>query len=177
MRLIKRLNDSDFFGGVPTFVNNITRNSSRGLLLDNKLNVAMMYMTKHDVYKLPGGGLEEGETKEEAFLREIKEETGYDAEIIGNLGYIEEHKNRNEFRQHSYCFMAKTLKTKTEVLLTEDERITGLTLHWMTMEKALMLMNNSLGNCDEYSMNFMIIRDKIILEEGVKKLSLVSTVD
>lgn len=34
------------------------------------------------VWVLPGGGIDEGETPEEACIREIKEETGLEAEII-----------------------------------------------------------------------------------------------
>ena len=38
-----------------------------------------------------------GEKKEETAVREVKEETGYDAEIIQELGYVEEHKFKNNF--------------------------------------------------------------------------------
>jgi 8-oxo-dGTP diphosphatase len=171
MKLITRLNDSYFLGGTPNYISSISRFSSRGVLIDNQLNVAMMYMSKLDVYKLPGGGIEEFETKEEAFLRKIKEETGYEAEIIDKLGYVEEHKNRNDFMQCSYCYIAKIndLKMKGYEHLTDNERDLGLELHWMTIDKALRLMNDSFGNCNDYSMKFMILRDKTILEEGLKK--------
>jgi 8-oxo-dGTP diphosphatase len=172
LKLIRRLNDSDFLGGSPTFISSITRFSSRGILTDNQLNVAMMYLSKFDIYKLPGGGIEETEKREEAFLREIKEETGYEAEIIDELGYIEEHKNTNNFMQYSYCYIAKIkdLQKKSDEQLTDNERKLGLELHWMTIDKALRLMNDSFINCNDYSMKFMIVRDKTILEEGVKKL-------
>lgn len=101
MRLIRRITDSDVLGGVPELMSFISRHSSRGVLIDNKLNVAMMYMAQLNLYKLPGGGIEEGENAKEAFLREIKEETGYDAEIFHELGYIEEHKKRNDYMQYS----------------------------------------------------------------------------
>jgi 8-oxo-dGTP diphosphatase len=178
MKLITRLSDSDFLGGSPTFITNITRLSSRGILTDSQLNVAMMYMTKLDTYKLPGGGIEEVESKEEAFLREIKEETGYEAEITDELGYVEEHKNRNNFMQYSYCYIAKVkdFKMKNCEELTDYEKELGLKLQWMTIDKALRLMNNSLDNCNDYSMKFMILRDKTILEEGLKKLSRAGTI-
>jgi ADP-ribose pyrophosphatase len=41
-------------------------------------------------YALPGGFVEVGETVEEAVLREVKEETGLDAQIVKLLGVYSE---------------------------------------------------------------------------------------
>ena len=38
------------------------------------------------VWVLPGGGIDRGESPKEAVIREVKEETGYDVEIIRQVG-------------------------------------------------------------------------------------------
>jgi 8-oxo-dGTP diphosphatase len=171
LRLLRRLTDSDMLGGTPVLMDSISRYGSRGVLVNNELNIAMMFMSQLNLYKLPGGGVEEGENKEEAFLRKIKEETGCEAEIIHELGYIEEHKNRNDYMQYSYCFIASVLKYNDDAALSENEINLGMEVKWMSLDKALELMNNSVQNCDDYSTKFMLLRDKTILEEAVNVLN------
>jgi 8-oxo-dGTP pyrophosphatase MutT (NUDIX family) len=43
---------------------------------------------RHSDWSLPKGHLEEGETREQAALREVKEETGLDARIIEPIGEV-----------------------------------------------------------------------------------------
>ncbi|NOU91599.1 NUDIX domain-containing protein [Paenibacillus sp. LMG 31460] len=171
MQLIKRITDSDILGGAPEFMDHISRYGSRGVLVDNMLNVAMMYMSKSKLYKLPGGGIDEGENTDVAFLREIKEETGYEAEIIHELGYIEEHKKCNNFMQFSYCYIAKAHNNASKTNLSESEIQLGMVVKWMPLDKALEVMNCSALNCNDYSTKFMILRDMTILENAVEKLT------
>ncbi|MGG1639540.1 NUDIX hydrolase [Paenibacillus sp. NRS-1760] len=171
MQLIRRITDSDFIGDASEFMETITRYASRGVLVDDRFYVAMMYMSKINLYKLPGGGIDEGEEIRDAFLREIKEETGYEAEIIYELGYVEEHKNKNNFMQHSYCFVAKAHSRVSNGMLTESEAEIGMIVEWMTFEKALEAMNSSEINCNDYSTKFMIVREKAILEKAVEVLA------
>lgn len=173
MQLIRRITDSDFLGGAPEFMETVSRYGSRGVLVDDMLNVAMMYMSEINLYKLPGGGIEEGENNRDAFIREIKEETGYEAEIIHELGGIEEHKNKNNFMQYSYCFIAKAFERKSNTMLTESEIQLGMVVRWMSLDKALEVMNNSAINCNDYSAQFMILRDKTILEKAVSRLPMI----
>jgi 8-oxo-dGTP diphosphatase len=176
MKLIKKITDSDFIGGTSEFMDTISRYGSRGVLVDDLENVAMMYMSEINLYKLPGGGVENRETAEDAFLREIHEETGYEAEIIHRLGYIEEHKIRNNFMQFSYCYIAKAKKSASNTVLSESEMQLGMVVKWMTIQKALEVMEDSMLKCDDYSDKFMIFRDKTILEHAFNVLNKKSTI-
>jgi len=50
--------------------------------------IAIVHRRRYDDWTLPKGKLEEGESWIDAALREVKEETGYDAKIIGFAGAI-----------------------------------------------------------------------------------------
>jgi len=168
---IDRITDSDFYGGEPVYMDHASRYASRGVLVNNDSNVAMMYMARHNLYKLPGGGIEAGESAAEAFLREVKEETGFESEIIHELGIIEEHKNRNQFMQRSYCFIAKTSGRSSSASLSESEHELGMSLRWMSIEEAIQEMSGAAANCKEYSFRFMLLRDGFILRRAAAMLN------
>ncbi|MCL2288902.1 MAG: NUDIX hydrolase [Candidatus Bathyarchaeota archaeon] len=62
-------------------------------------------------WALPGGRLDEGETTEQACIREVKEETGLDVEIIYNLGDYHEHGFMDSVFYDYYpaCFVVKAV--------------------------------------------------------------------
>lgn len=64
-----------------------SREAVRIVLLDADGQVATINVRKYGYYKVPGGGIEAGETPQAAAIRETKEETGCDCKIIAELGH------------------------------------------------------------------------------------------
>ena len=59
-----------------------------GVVLDDEGRVALVYRPKYDDWSFPKGKLEPGETEEQAALREVREETGIEAELGRELGVV-----------------------------------------------------------------------------------------
>ena len=58
------------------------------------------------VWVLPGGGIDEGESPEEAAVRETEEETGFSAEIVRKVA---EYSPSNRLSKYTYFFEVKTI--------------------------------------------------------------------
>ena len=70
----------------------------RVIILDNQ-NRMLMVKQHHehkDIWMVPGGGIEEGESSEDAAVREVKEETGLDVEIGKLIWHVEEVSERGQ---------------------------------------------------------------------------------
>lgn len=75
-------------------------NSDRAMSLvykDGKILMVQLYCMEHLFWSLPGGGIEEGESPEEAAIRELKEEAGVDGEIIRPLTVLHTKEGRKEY--------------------------------------------------------------------------------
>ena len=124
---------------------------------------------KHE-YKLPGGGIEENENPEDAFYREVAEETGCKVEIIKYLGVTEEYKYKNNFKQISYIYVSKVIEDTQKLNLTQKEKYEGAKLLWVEPIEALELIQNCINDLkdsqyeDVYATKFVVLRDRRILE-------------
>ncbi len=85
------------------------------------------------LWEFPGGRIEEGESPEEAIVREFKEETGFSVEIVQNYGIIKH--GYTTYRITLHCFELRFIgeevnqKTLPKPTLTAATAYTWATLH------------------------------------------------
>jgi len=143
------------------------RRAARAVVINDVGQIALMHFSKTGSYKLPGGGIDEGESIESALLREVREESGYEITDVRELGIIEEDRYYCAMHQTSYCFIAKAgLFVGTE--LTEKENAEGMRLVWVeSIEKAVVAIegNKMLDeNGDWIGHEMMKLREIAILQ-------------
>ena len=147
------------------------RIGARGVVVKGN-KVALFYKRHKNEYKLPDGGVEDGEDLEQAFCREVLEETGCKVNIISKLGITEEFKGASNFYQLSHVFFAEVVEDRKQLDLTEKERVEGGELLWVPLDEAIEKVKNCFDNLkpspydeqeDVYSTKFVIKRDLSIL--------------
>lgn len=118
------------------------RIGARVLLLDEHDRVLLMHARDpddpgHHWWELPGGGLDDGETLEQAAMREVAEETGIELDQLGPQVWIRESRFRYRNRDHhrlDHVFLARrpgitaTVATKP----TENEKLGLIECAWLS---------------------------------------------
>lgn len=142
------------------------RPSVRGIIRNNG-RLAMVYSEKYHYYKLPGGGIEDKETHEEALLREVKEETGLTVirKSIKEYGSVlrlqkSEHFENTIFEQESLYYFCDVKDNIGKQQLEASEAEAGFVLKYVTLEEAI----STNRNCHLTKGDKMLSREIKVLE-------------
>jgi 8-oxo-dGTP diphosphatase len=144
------------------------RSAARAVVFDDNQRVALMHVSKHGYYKLPGGGLEPGEEPAGALERELLEELGCESRVTREVGTIVTYfLERWHEVQTDTCYIAMKAGDGTAVSLTDFEIEEGQEAVWVaTIEEAIRLV----GDARPEAMDGKLIqqRDVTFLKEAAK---------
>ncbi|MFI6098694.1 NUDIX hydrolase [Lentzea sp. NPDC051213] len=121
---------------------NSLRPAVSAFVQDDTGRLLMIRRTDNDMYAIPGGQQEAGETLTQAAIREVKEETGVDIEVTGLIGlysnpdHVIEYDDGEIRQEFSICFRARfrgghlTISSESkEVLWVKPQQIDELNVH------------------------------------------------
>lgn len=118
------------------------RTAARLVLVDKDGRIPLLFVGTGLYHKLPGGGVEPGETPEEAAAREALEETGYEIEIMERLGTVVELRKEQRLRQVSIALLARIVGGSGMPHFTPSEVTSGCSISWFeSVENALHTMS------------------------------------
>ncbi len=127
----------------------ITKRAARAVIVDGNKLLALISVRDGEYYKIPGGGIEEGESEETAARREAREEAGCEINILREIGRQEFRDNNPDFGEtlhQSVCFLAEKVGVDNEVNFDDWERSNRMKLIWVDFPEAIRLFSKVTTN-------------------------------
>ncbi len=139
------------------------RKSARAILLNSEGKIATQYLKTYAFHKLPGGGVEPGESVPDALRREVLEEVGAECEIEDEVGVVIEYRNKYKMIHISYCYVARVIGEVGMPALEEGEVEEGQVTLWLPPREVLMKMQTD--EPKKFEGHFILKREQAFLLE------------
>jgi 8-oxo-dGTP diphosphatase len=160
MELLKEIKDADY----PRDMSIVKiREAARAIVFDENNLMPILFVGQRNCCKLPGGGVDDGESRLEALKREMKEEAGCEIEVIGEVGEVIEFRSKWNLKNVSYCYLGKII-SKGETEFTDWEIGQGFQLIWLSLDEAILRIKND--SPEDYEGKFIQQRDLTLLKKA-----------
>jgi ADP-ribose pyrophosphatase YjhB (NUDIX family) len=116
--------------------------AASAIVLDDAGRILLHKRTDNEYWSIPGGGMEPGESIAETIVREVREETGIEAEVEKILGVYSNPRHVSVYddgevrQQFSVCFLCRMIggelrpsKESSEVRFVEVPQTEDLSIH------------------------------------------------
>lgn len=144
------------------------RKAVRAVVFDKENKVGLLYVSSKNYYKLPGGGIDDGEDRIKALKREAMEEVGSEIEVTDEVGKIIEYRSKYNLKQISYCYLGKII-SKGNPKFTEEELNCGFKLVWLFLDEAISKIESD--KPINYEGAFIQQRDLEFLKKAKQKIN------
>ncbi len=159
---VKELNSSKF-----------TREATRAIVLNGD-DILLLYTERYHDYSLPGGGIDDGEDKITALIRELKEETGaHSVTNIKAFGQYDEYRPwyKNNFdyvHMISYCYTCEIDDVLHQPELEAHEIQNGMRPVWFNIHQAIAHNEQTIKHSAKKGLS--IERETFLLKRIVEEL-------
>ena len=119
------------------------RKASRAVVINDRDEIAILFVSKGNYHKLPGGGIKSNETIYDALKREVEEVVGAQIEDIQEIGITIEYRNQEELLQLSYGYLAKATGELKDPMYTVNED-DGFVLRWVPIQIAIEIIKQDM---------------------------------
>jgi ADP-ribose pyrophosphatase YjhB (NUDIX family) len=116
--------------------------STTAVVTDHQDRIVLIRRRDNDLWALPGGGMELGESIVDTAVREVKEESGLDVEVTGLIGvytnpyHVMAYTDGEVRQQFSLCFTTRLVggdilidPESTDIACTNPQDISALNMH------------------------------------------------
>lgn len=150
-----------------------TRNTVKGIILDTHNKIALVAKKGSGFYFLPGGGVEDGESAEEALKRECAEEIGCNITIEKKFAVISEYRDVSGELYQTSCFIARLSGDVGDPDLIPEDSLYGMETLWVIRVEAIDLLRKQMKKINNktdnyYSRKFNTVRDLFFIEKSLE---------
>lgn len=119
------------------------RKAARTVIFDDDNKTAIISVNNGEYFKIPGGGIEPGQTIRQAACAEARQEAGCRVNLLKKIG-THSYLDPNTGTEHqSVCYLASKAGVSEKTQFTSFEKKNKFKLQWLSVDEAVSLFKQA----------------------------------